>query len=180
MAYLDEKQYIAQVDEHDNIIGKVDKWDAHRKSTKVLHRAFTVLLTYNGKALLQHRKHLIFDGVMDFTASSHPIYIEDEIEKNEDAVLKALSREWDFNPSSLKGGLKNKGFMIYEHDDPHSDFGEKELCYLYTAEISTLPAPNMEFAYGYSLVEIQKIKDANFPQSNIFAPWVPPSIPLLD
>lgn len=177
MDYYSEKQYLAQVDKEDNIIGKVERWEAHEK--QILHRAFTACLLFNGQAILQHRKHVLFDAVFDLTCSSHPLYVGDEIEPTEDAVYRAFEREWHVTKDQITSPLVNKGSAYYQADDPNSDFGEHEVCYFYTAEIDHIPEPNFEFAYGYSVVPVEKIKDPKFLASKIYAPWVPHCIALL-
>lgn len=177
MDYYDEKQYLAEVDKNDVILGKIERWEAHKK--KVLHRAFTACLIYRGQAILQHRKHVLFDAVFDLTCSSHPLFIGDEIEPTENAVYRAFEREWGVVKDHISSPLINKGAAYYQADDPNSEYGEHEVCYFYTAEIDYLPTPNYEFAYGYSIVELEKLKDPSFLAAKIFAPWVPHCIALL-
>jgi isopentenyl-diphosphate delta-isomerase len=177
MDYYSEKQYLAHVDKNDNIIGKVERWEAHEK--KILHRAFTACLLYKGQAILQHRKHVLFDSVFDLTCSSHPLFVGEEMEPTEDAVYRAFEREWSVSKNDLSYPLLNKGSAYYQADDPNSTFGEHEVCYFYTTEIDRIPEPNYEFAYGISIVDIQKLKDPAFLAAKIFAPWVPHCLALL-
>ncbi|MCX6730895.1 MAG: hypothetical protein NTZ55_03535 [Candidatus Roizmanbacteria bacterium] len=44
MDYYKKKQFIAEVNEQDEIIGKVEKWDAHKKG--MLHRGYTAIITF--------------------------------------------------------------------------------------------------------------------------------------
>jgi isopentenyl-diphosphate delta-isomerase len=177
MDYYKEDQYLAKVDKNDKILGKIERWEAHRE--QILHRAFTACLLYKGQAILQHRKHVLFDAVFDLTCSSHPLFFDDEIEPTENAVYRAFEREWYVAQDKITSPLLNKGSAYYQANDPHSDLGEHEVCYFYTAEIDYLPEPNFEFAYGYSLVDIEKLKDPKFLAAKIFAPWVPHCIALL-
>lgn len=177
MDYYKEKQYLAQVDKENNVIGKVERWEAHKK--QILHRGFSVCLLYKGQALLQHRKHLLFDGTIDLTGSSHPVYIGDTLESNEDAVFRCLEREWEFNRGDLASPLVDKGTFYYQADDALTEYGEHEVCYLYTAEVENIPQFSPEYAYGYSLVDIDKLKNSKFPLTRAFTPWTGPSIALL-
>lgn len=177
MDYYTEKQYLAHVDRQDNILGKIERWEAHQK--RVLHRAFTACLQYKGQAILQHRRHILFDGLFDLTCSSHPVFKGEEIESNEEAVYKTLEREWFVTKDKLTAPLENKGSVYYQADDPMSSYGEHEICYFFVANIDTLPQPNFAFAYGYSLVAIEKLKDPTFILSKVFVPWVPPCLNML-
>ena len=43
-SYYKQKQMIARVDRQGNILGQIEKWEAHRKG--ILHKAFTVAIIY--------------------------------------------------------------------------------------------------------------------------------------
>lgn len=177
MDYYSEKQYLARVDKKNKVIGKVERWEAHEE--KILHRGFSVCLIYKEQAILQHRKHLLFDGTIDLTGSSHPIYMNNELESNEDAVFRCLEREWNFNRSDLASPLVDKGTFYYMADDVLTEYGEHEVCYLFTAEVKKIPQFSSEYAYGQSLVDISKLKNGKFPLTKAFTPWTTPSIKLL-
>lgn len=167
MNYYDAKQYVAQIDEHDTILGAVEKWEAHRKS--ILHRAFTVILTHKKQYVLQHRKHPVFDGCFDLSFSSHQLYEKGKLQPDLDAIYSSLIREWNIEKDDLVKKPQKIGQIYYEEKDPGSDFSDHEIDYIYTAELKTIPSPNYDYAYGFSLVEkkdLQKRFRANF------APWV--------
>src|SRR5690606_8547615 len=107
MNYFNQKQYIAQVDRNDNIIGKIEKWEAHTKG--VLHRAFTVAIFFEDKVLVQHRKHPVFDKVFDVTVSSHQIYENDTLQDDKIALMNTLQREWNISKDNLLKEPKLKG-----------------------------------------------------------------------
>ena len=89
-SYYLQKQYIAKVDRKGNIIGQIEKWEAHRKG--ILHKAFTIAVFYKGDILLQHRKHPAFDGVFDATISSHQLIKDGKLEDTIKASEKTLKR----------------------------------------------------------------------------------------
>ena len=91
MNYYKEKQYIAKVDRKGNVLGKIEKWKAHKKG--VLHKAFTIIIQYKNMYILQHRKHPVFDGVLDLSCSSHQVFVKGKLQSTEDAALLALKRE---------------------------------------------------------------------------------------
>ena len=69
--YLKQEQTIAKIDRDGNIIGGIEKWEAHKKGA--LHKGFSVILKYKNYYFLQHRKHPLFDGMYDLTISTLPI-----------------------------------------------------------------------------------------------------------
>ena len=176
MDYYSLKQDLALVDKQNNVIGRMDKWEAHEKG--ILHRAFTVALIYQDSFLLQHRKHPVFDGVYDLTCSSHPVYANDKLQTNEAAVSAALLREWGIESSSVSE-LRDLGSVYYQAKDPRSKYQEHEICHLIQGKITHLPASNSDFAYGFSLLNRKNLLDKKQPIRMAFAPWVPLLLDLL-
>jgi len=169
--YYKEKQFIATVDKKDNILGKVEKWEGHKKG--ILHRAFTMILYYENKIVLQHRKHPVFDGYFDLSFSSHQIYIENKLEDNLTAIYKTLQREWNIEKSDLIEVPKKIGQIYYKAKDPNSDFFDHEIDYIYEGRLKNLPTPNYDFAYGFSLIDKNKLLNPNpYTLAPLLCPWV--------
>jgi|SRR3989344_1589729 len=169
--YYKQKLYLAEVDINDNIIGKIERWQAHKK--RVLHRGFTVILTYQDKIILQHRKHVAFDGYFDLTFSSHQVYKNGKIQKDQEAIYEALKREWNLDKTGLIDEPKFLGKLFYEAKDPQSIYSEYEIDYIYKAELKNLPTPNFDFAYGFKLINKLKIRNLKLEIGNFeVAPWV--------
>lgn len=178
MDYYNKKLYLAKVDKNDKVIGKVERWEAHRKG--ILHRCFTVCLFYKNQAILQHRKHPAFDSFIDLTCSSHPIFKGEKLQDTKEAVIEALEREWKTGKSKFQSSkLKYVGKCYYKAEDPNSEFKEHEVCYFYTGEIKAIPQPNLDFAYGFSLVDLKTLKNPKFPLKPSFALWVKHCLDLL-
>jgi isopentenyldiphosphate isomerase len=174
--YYKQTQYLAQVNENDEIQGKVEKWEAHKNG--ILHRAFSVALRYKDSYIMQIRKHPAFNGYIDVTASSHPLYIGEEAEINEknmqatlDAVYDCLEREWGIKKNDLKYEPKNLGATIYKASDKYGGFTEHELCYLFESEIETIPTPHFDVAYGYVLLNKEELHKTSLVTATL-APWV--------
>lgn len=163
-------QIIATCDKEGNITGKIERWEAHRKG--ILHRAFTVAIIYKNKFLVQHRKHPAFNGIFDVTISSHQLMINGKLEDTLTSTLNTLKREWNISEKDLVKPLRNEGVVYYKAKDKYSEFTEHEVCDLLVAEIKTLREPNLEFAYGYSLVSKEELKRKNSRLYNSLAPWV--------
>lgn len=170
MDYFDQTQHIAAVDKTDTIIGKVEKWEAHKKG--ILHRAFTVAIFFEDQILLQHRKHPVFNNVFDATISSHQIYVEDQLQADETAVLMTLKREWSINESDLIQKPEFKGTVYYQAKDPLSDYTEHEICRIFTCSIKELKLPNFDFAYGFSRQNLEEVKKKESNIYTLLAPWV--------
>lgn len=168
--YYDRIINIPRVDSRDTILGKVERWEAHKKG--ILHRAITVGVKIDGKFLLQHRKHPVFDKWFDLTASSHPVvYDDDTVQTNEDAVYHTLEREWGIQPSALTG-LHSPGYVVYKSKDPFSEYIEHELCHLFIATIDDYPAYDPELAYGFTVQSAEELTDKNNPLYPALAAWV--------
>jgi isopentenyldiphosphate isomerase len=175
MDYLKEKQMIALVNEQDEIIGQVEKWEAHKKG--LLHRAFTLLIFFQGKILLQHRKHPVFNNVFDATISSHQIYkTGHELQTDEEAIIDTLKREWGYTSQDLATPLTELGKIYYQAKDPYSEYLEHEVCHIWSCAVHELRLPNMEFAYGFSLKDKKDLLNAFDPLYPLLAPWVHKSI----
>jgi isopentenyl-diphosphate Delta-isomerase len=167
--YYQEELFLAEVDQDDQIINRVERWEAHKKG--ILHRGFTAILIYQDQIILQHRKHLAFDNIWDFTFSSHQIYVKDKLETGETAVIKALNREWGIGEKDIVGGIQSLGSVYYRAKDNNSIYTEHEIDYIYSVEIDKLPKVNFDFAYGYETISKNK-NIVNQCQKYILTPWV--------
>jgi len=167
--YYQQQIFIPHVDENDNFLGPIERWEAHEKG--VLHRAFTVAVFYKDQIICQHRKHPVFDGVFDFTASSHPQVIDGKVQSTAEAVINTLQREWNMTQSDIVNLVK-KGFAVYHDKDPKSKYSEHEYCYLYVCETEKEPVANLDMAYGFSLATVESLKNKTHEASAKLSPWV--------
>lgn len=165
--YFKKIFYLVGVDKNDNFLKKVERWKAHKKG--ILHRGFTVILSYKDKFILQKRKHIVFDNFWDFSFSSHPIFIGDKIQDDKEAILNTLKREWIIDEKINKNDIKFLEKFYYKAVDKKSNFIEHEINYLYFLNLKNLPQFNFEFAYDMKIIsknDYHLFKDLNF------APWV--------
>lgn len=162
---LPEVQDLILIDKKGKILGSEEKRLVHRKG--ILHKGFTAILFYKGKAILQKRKHVVFDKAVDFTASSHPLFINRKPQDEKEAVWQCLKREWNIRKKDLRN-IKNIGAIYYKAKDKKG-YIEHELCTFYKAKIDYLPLPEAKAAYGLELVELDFLKRnlSLFP----LAPW---------
>ena len=168
MDYFSKRLFIPRVDESDKEIEPVERWSAHEKG--ILHRGFTICLMYKSSPILQHRKHPAFDGYFDLTCSSHPTVDDGKTQNLEEAVKFTLEREWYLKQNMYSKPL-NKGKFTYEARDPKSNLVEHEVCHFFTTSISSLPTFNLEFAYGFSVVNVDVIKNPQWKGQALLTPW---------
>lgn len=168
-SYYKQKITIAACDRKGNILGPIERWEAHEKG--ILHRAFTVALFYKGKLLIQHRKHPVFDGVFDVTSSSHQIFEKNTLQDTIEASLACLKREWGLTKKDVFK-LQDLGTVYYKAKDKYSIYTEHEVCNIVTCEIKTLPKTNLEVSYGYSLASKEELSNTSSRLYYNLAPWV--------
>ena len=170
MDYYDKKQFLALVDREDSVLGKAEKWDAHKKG--LLHRGYTVIITHKGKIVLQHRKHPVFDNVFDLSFSSHQLYEEDVLQTDEAAIYEGLRREWGMEREDIESPPKFLKTIYYRAEDPRSGYIEHEIDYIFQVEALKTPAASADFAYGFRLVEKPALLTGDIRLPSPFAPWV--------
>ena len=172
MDYYTQTITIAKVNDQDEITGEIERWEAHKKG--ILHRGFTIILTYGNFYVCQLRKHPVFNGVIDFAASSHQIYSEGKIQNINEAITKTLEREWQMKPEDLPTPIKLLGKIQYNSFD--GTYTEHELCHFYHSSVTKLPVFNADFAYGYGLFSRDELKNLTPPLNTMIAPWVKESL----
>ncbi|MCL4386858.1 hypothetical protein M1307_00490 [Patescibacteria group bacterium] len=169
-SYYIKKQIIAKTNKKSEILGEIEKWEAHKKG--ILHKGFTLILRYKNFYVLQHRKHPAFDGTFDLTFSSHQIFKNKELQNIDEAIYEALDREWKLDKKNLVSKPKKLGVVYYKEKDTKSIYTEHEMDEILTIEIKNLPIPNHEFAYGYSLVDKKELLNKKGRIYPLLAPWV--------
>lgn len=175
MDYYKENQYIAALDKKGNILGNIEKWEAHKKG--ILHKAFTVIIQYKNFYVLQHRKHPVFDGVFDLSCSSHQIYINEMLQDTTTAALIALKREWGILEKDIVGKIKIEKPIYYKAKDKNTGFFEHEVCDQVFVKVREIPAPNFTYAYGISLVTKEDLRKKEI--YNLLAPWAKKTLALI-
>ncbi len=166
--YYKKKITIARCDKKGNILGPIERWEAHEKA--ILHRAFSVVIFYKGKYIIQHRKHPVFDGVLDVSSSSHQIFQSGQLQDTIEAVYQCLEREWHLTKKDLLKLPKDLGTVYYKAKDKFSIYSEHEVCNVVICTTKKLPPIVEEVSYGYLLLEK---KDLSSPRiAPLLAPWV--------
>lgn len=169
MNYYKKKIILAKVDKDDNVVGKVERWEAHEKG--ILHRGVTVAILYKDYIICQHRKHPVFNGYLDLTLSTHPFFEGTRFVDMEETINLSLKREWNIKAGDLLYEPKDMGKVYYYSPQKDAKYIEHEVCYLYVSKVKTLPEVNFEYSYGFSLLTISDLKSLN-PIKGFVAPWV--------
>lgn len=161
--------FITEVDENDNIIGPVERWKVHREN--ILHRAISVVLTFEDKVFVQHRKHPLFDGLFDITIASHQFFEDGKMQDDQTSVYANILREWNLGKEDITNIPKLMGKIYYKSKDDGSEFHEQEFDYFYKAELKTFKPPVMDYCYGFSLLPLQDIKNGKYGILPNITPW---------
>jgi isopentenyl-diphosphate delta-isomerase len=80
----EEEETLIEVDAEDTAVGPVEAWEAHRRGTSRLHRAFSLFVfDEEGRLLVQQRAEdqTLFPGLWGSTCCSHPRHGGDEAEE---------------------------------------------------------------------------------------------------
>lgn len=166
--YYGKKIIIAKCNRKGEVLGPVERWEAHEKA--ILHRAFTVAVFYKEQLLVQHRKHPVFDGSFDVTSSSHQVLQNDKLQDTIEASLQCLKREWNLEKKDIFK-MKDLGTIYYKAKDNLSIYTEHEICNIVVCQVKKLPSCNMEVSYGYSIVDKKDLHQHSRIYKNL-APWV--------
>jgi isopentenyl-diphosphate delta-isomerase len=167
--YYNKNLIIASCDIRGNILGPIERWEAHEKG--ILHRAFTIAVFYKGQLLIQHRKHPVFDGTFDVTSSSHQVYENGRLQDTIEAARECLKREWGISKKDIFN-LKDNGTIYYKTKDKFSIYTEHEVCNVVVYKVKSLPKPNFDVSYGYSLLTREELVNPNSRTYQNLAPWV--------
>lgn len=170
MSKLQQKQIIGGADKGGNLVGEIERWGAHKKG--ILHRAFSIALIYKDRYILQHRKHIAFDGVYDLTSSSHQLMQDGKLQNTVESIYLTLEREWGLKKKDFVSKPHYEGVIYYKAPDEKSEFTEHEMCDIYTVRIKKLPLPNFDFAYGFSLVTKEELTNKKGRIYPSLSPWV--------
>lgn len=174
LPFYQNEIFITQVDENDKVIGPVERWKAHREN--ILHRAISVVLTFEDKVFVQHRKHPLFDGYFDITIASHQLFENGKLQDDIDSVYANLLREWNVSEKDLVAPPKFMGKIYYQSDDKNSEFHEQEFDYYYKVELKSLKLPVMDYCYGLSLLPLDEIKAGKHGILQHVTPWTKKAI----
>jgi isopentenyl-diphosphate Delta-isomerase len=156
------EEFVVLVDANDNEIGKMEKYEAHRKG--LLHRAFSVLI-FNSKneLLLQQRAASKYHSPLLWTNSccSHPRINESVL----DAANRRLKEEM-----GLQTTLKVVDSFIYKaHLD--KNMIEHEFDYVLIGKTDSLPKINREEVESYQYISLKNLIQLIENEPTNFTEW---------
>jgi isopentenyl-diphosphate delta-isomerase len=159
------EQPLVVVDDKDNILGYASRSECHTGKGK-RHRAFVILLyDKDGKILLQHRKHKLFDKLWDLAGASHPLHIDGRNDSYTEAASRCLKAEWGIENVKLE---KIGAFNYFKEDGKNC---ENEYCALIVGEYDGEIKINPETAYGFRLVNLKQLLSEIEKNPETFTPW---------
>ncbi|MBF4695565.1 isopentenyl-diphosphate Delta-isomerase [Fusibacter ferrireducens] len=144
-----ESEMIIKVDENDNVLGAIEKMEAHYKG--VLHRAFSILVFNSNKQLLLQRRSLSkyhTPGLWTNTCCSHPRFGE----RTEDAVNRRLQEEMGFQCE-----LSERFDFIYKTMF-ETDLHEYEFDHVFIGYYDGDVAINLDEVAEYKWLDLDAIK----------------------
>ena len=147
------------------------------------HLAITVLL-YNSKneVLLQKRKHKVFDDIWDFSASTHPLHLENgKDESLEEATLRSLEDEYGIKKVKLEMvGTFNYFAKVGELcENQQAVFCENEHDALFIGEYNGKVKLNPEKGYEYKWVSKQEMLEDMEKNPKKYTSWANEGLKIL-
>ncbi len=179
-----EKYRIPLLDESGRTIGYGDRWWSHRVRVGAdgpilgqKHTGITIAcLDDNGRILIQHRRHRIFDRVWSLSGDTHPRkYGTRRVESLSEAARRCASEDLGV---VIKNWTRRLSIPYSARDPRDSRYCENELLYILVAKHDGPLYMNKESAYELRWVEITEIsKDSRTdlkrkPIDRKYAPWV--------
>ena len=142
------QEFVILVDEHNNEIGLMEKFEAHQKA--LLHRAFSIfILNSKGELLLQQRALNKYHsgGLWTNTCCSHPRASEQTI----DAAHRRLKEEMGFDCD-----LTEKFSFLYKAPFDNG-LTEHELDFIFIGEFNGIPNINPQEVKDYTWMMIDDV-----------------------
>ncbi len=150
------------VDEQDNVIGRMEKMEAHRRG--VLHRAFSILVfNSKGELLLQRRssKKYHSGGLWTNTCCSHPLPDEDMRSATRRKLMQemGIEVETEFSHKFIyKTNLENQ---LIEH----------ELDYVFVGRFDGEPVINPDEVEDWQFVDLDSLRHSVKKEPHSFTYW---------
>lgn len=159
---MEDKKFIALVDENDHIIGFEEKMPVHQKG--LLHRAFSIFVfNSKGDMLLQQRAYQKYHsgGLWTNTCCSH--LAKDEV--FEDAIHNRLQHEMGFTcPLRF-------AFSFHYKVQFKNGLFENEIDHVYIGTYDEIPNPDSEEVAAYKWMKVSEVKKEIEEHPDIYTYW---------
>ncbi|MCD6434547.1 MAG: isopentenyl-diphosphate Delta-isomerase [Candidatus Diapherotrites archaeon] len=142
-------EIITVVDEKDNVVGKAEKIEVHRKG--ILHRAFSIFVFNSKKELLLQRRALHkyhSPGLWSNTCCGHPRFGE----KLTNAVHRRLKEEFGFD-CKLK-----EIFSFHYRAEFDNGLIENEIDHVFIGIADVVPKPNKNEIAEWKWISLDDLK----------------------
>ncbi len=142
-------EYVILVDDKDNVLGEMEKMEAHRKA--LLHRAVSVFIFNSDKQMLLQRRALSkyhSPGLWTNTACTHPR----PNEESKDAAIRRLKEEMGLHinePTEVFDFIYKAKFG--------NELTEYELDHVFIGFSDDLPIPETSEVCEFKYVDVDKI-----------------------
>lgn len=161
------------VDDNDSKLGYSSYSECHTGRGQH-HRAFvTLLIDSQNQVLLQRRKHKLFDGFWDFTAVSHPFFINNKEDNLQMASDRALKKEMGIPPVPVE----NLGGFNYFAKD--GEYCENEYCYVLVGNYDGDFKSNGDEVYEVKKIGFDEFAADVVENSKNYTPWAVEAVKIL-
>lgn len=158
-------QMLLVVDDSDVFHGQYAKRIDCHTGKGIHHRAFLVLLENNSQVLLQKRKHKLWNGFWDITATTHPLHLEDHDESYHEAAARALKVEM---------GIENVKLVNVGGFNYFAQFGakcENEYCAILVGEYNGPVNASKDLVYEYKWLPKTEFINNSVNDESTYTPW---------
>ncbi len=152
---------ILLVDENDNVIGKENKLEAHKKG--LLHRAFSIFIFNDRNELLVQKRAASkyhSGGKWTNTCCSHP-FSEDIVEE----AKKRLKEEMGFSTE-----IKEVFSFIYKAEV--GELIEHEYDHVFFGRYNKMPVPDPNEVEDWRWISLENLKKDTTENPNDYTPWL--------
>lgn len=171
------QQEVILCDEQGHPTGEYAERDEAHRGKGQRHLAIVLLLLdAEGRALLQRRKHPLFDGLWDLTGATHPLRrVGKPDETLEEAARRCLDAEYDLT-GRVQGLRSVGGFAYYA---PDGEQCENEYCHVVVGQLVGTVVAKATAAYETRWLPLPELLCELEADPGRFTPWAVASRPIL-
>jgi isopentenyl-diphosphate delta-isomerase len=165
-----EKQMLILVDKKNKVKGYARRPICHSGKGR-MHRAFVAFIDTPKGIILQKRKHRLWDGFLDVSATSHCLRLAKRSESYFEAGQRCVKHELGLTPRFLA----NVG--SYTYFAKHGKSCENEHCSVLIGYSEELPDPNPDCVYSLNYFSIDKLRLLS--ERKDITPWLRKALPIV-
>ena len=165
-----EKQVLILVDNRNRVKGYAKRPACHTGRGK-MHRAFVAFIDTPRGIILQKRKHWLWNGYLDVSATSHTLRLGKRNESYHEAGLRCVGHELGLAPRFLAP------LGSYTYFARHGKSCENEHCTVLLGYSEALPDPNPDCVHGIYYFTAEKL--ALLAERNDITPWLREALPIV-